>query len=116
MPINSRDKGKRFELALARKFREYGYDARRGQQYCGANGDADVVGLPGIHVEAKHCEKMHLYDWIAQAKRDASQTGLLPAVFHKRNHAEILVTMTIDDWFDLYREFEAGHEFEGGYK
>lgn len=111
MPINSKQKGKRFELTLVRKFREYGYECRRGQQYCGANGDADVVGLPGIWIEAKHCEKMQLYDWIAQAKRDASKTGLLPAVFHKKNNAEILVTMEIGDWFDLYREFEAGHDW-----
>ena len=52
--INSRAKGARAELALAKVFREHGYEARRGQQYCGANGDADVVGLPYTHVECKH--------------------------------------------------------------
>jgi hypothetical protein len=73
-----------------------------------------VVGLPGIHVEAKHCEQMRLYEWMAQAKRDAEAGGgnALPAVFHKKNHAEILVTMTIDDWFNLYREWEAGHDLK----
>lgn len=62
MPINSKQKGKRFELELSRKFREYGYTAsRRTAQYCGNTGDAsDVVGLPGIHVEAKHQERMQL--------------------------------------------------------
>lgn len=43
---NSRQKGARGERELARILREYGYDCRRGQQYCGANGDADVVGFP----------------------------------------------------------------------
>ena len=39
-------------------------------------GDAsDVVGLPGIHVEAKHQENMRLYDWIEQARRDAEANG-----------------------------------------
>lgn len=52
--MNSKAKGARFERLLASKLRDYGYDARRGQQYCGANGDADVIGLPGIHIEAKH--------------------------------------------------------------
>ena len=112
----SRDKGKRFERALASRFREYGFtDARRTAQYCGSTGDAsDVVGLPGIHVEAKHVEKMSLYDWMAQAKRDAAAggKGALPAVFHKKNNAEILVTMEIGDWFNLYREFAAGFELE----
>lgn len=110
MPVNSKQKGARFERQLASKFREYGYDdARRTAQYCGNTGDAsDVVGLPGIHIEAKHQEAMRLYDWIAQAKRDSEGTGKLPAVFHKKNNAEILVTMTLEDWMNLYREFEAG--------
>lgn len=108
---NSKQKGARFERQLAGKFREYGYDARRTAQYCGNTGDAsDVVGLPGIHVEAKHAEAMRLYDWIDQAKRDAAANGKgnLPAVFHKKNNAEILVTMPLDCWMQIYREYEAG--------
>lgn len=112
--INSRQKGARFERTLAARFREYGYeDSRRGQQYCGSSGDADVIGLPGIHVEAKHVEQMRLYEWMAQAKRDAEGTGRLPAVFHKKNNAEILVTMEISDFMTLYREFELNMESEG---
>jgi len=114
---NSKQKGARFERTLAGLFRDQGYgEARRTAQYCGNTGDAsDVVGLPGIHVEAKHQEKMCLYDWIAQAKRDAAANGKgnLPAVFHKKNNAEILVTMTLDDWFNLYREWEAGFDLKG---
>lgn len=110
--INSKQKGARFERLLASKFREYGYDdARRTAQYCGNTGDAsDVVGLPGIHVEAKHCERMELYNWMAQAIRDAKagEEDKLPAVFHKKNNADILVTMRLEDWFNLYREWEAG--------
>lgn len=103
---NSRQKGARFERTLAAALRDYGYECRRGQQYCGANGDADVIGLPGIHIEAKHQERMSLYDWMEQAKRDAKQ-GELPAVFHKKNNAEILVSMELSDWIKLYREWEA---------
>lgn len=105
--VNSKQKGARFERQLASKFREYGYNCRRGQQYCGANGDADVVGLPGIHIEAKHQEKMYLYDWMAQAKADARPEEI-PAVFHKKNNADILVTLSFDDFIKLYREYEAG--------
>lgn len=114
MPINSKDKGKRFERTLARLLREYGYDdARRTNQYCGNTGDAsDVVGLPGLHIECKHQERMSLYDWVAQAKRDSDGTGRLPAVFHKKNNAEVLVTMTIDDFMQIYREWEAGMDLE----
>ena len=114
--INSKQKGARFERLLASKFREYGYDdARRTAQYCGNTGDAsDVVGLRGLHVEAKHQERMNLYEWMAQAKRDAEAGGgdRLPAVFHKKNNAEILVTMELEDFMCLYREWEAGFDLE----
>lgn len=116
MAVNSKQKGARFERLLASKFREYGYDARRTAQYCGNTGDAsDVVGLRGLHIEAKHQETMRLYEWMAQAKRDAEAggEGRLPAVFHKKNNAEILVTMRLDDFMNLYREWEAGFDLKG---
>jgi Holliday junction resolvase len=114
MAVNSKQKGARFERSLASLLRNYGYEARRTAQYCGNTGDAsDVVGLPGIHIEAKHQERMNLYDWMAQAKRDAGGKKL-PAVFHKKNNAEILVTMELDDWMNLYREWEAGFNLSGG--
>ena len=104
-----RDKGRRFEQKLARIFRDNGYSARRTSQYCGNTGDAsDVVGLPGIHIEAKHQEKMYLYPWMEQAARDAGTSGLFPTVFHKKNNARILVTMYLEDWLQIYREYESG--------
>lgn len=107
--VNSRAKGARFERLLASRLREYGYEARRGQQFSGANGDADVVGLPGIHIEAKHNEHLNVFDAMAQSKRDA-RDGEIPVVMHKKNNTEILVTMEFDDWMQIYREWEAGHD------
>jgi Holliday junction resolvase len=115
--INSKQKGARFERLLASRFREYGFDARRTAQYCGNTGDAaDVTGLPGVHVEAKHAEQMRLYEWIAQAKRDAEAGGKgnLPAVFHKKNHAEILVTVEFDTFMQLYKEWWENNGAEDG--
>ena len=102
---NSRAKGAKGERELARKLREYGYDCRRGQQYCGANGDADVVGLEGIHIECKRVERLNIEDAIAQAKRDARE-GELPAVFHRKNNHEWLVTMPLPDWMRMYGDYE----------
>ena len=115
--INSKAKGARFERTLAKIFREqYGYsDSRRTAQYCGNTGDAsDVIGLPGIHIEAKHQERMYLYDWMSQAISDAeaSEECKIPAVFHKKNNAEILVTLRLDDFMKIYREYEAGMIFD----
>ena len=104
MAINSRNKGAAGERELAKKLKDYGYDCRRGQQYCGVNGDADVIGLPGIHIECKRVEKLNIYDAIFQAKRD-SKTDELPAVFHRKNNCEWLVTMTLQDWQEIYREW-----------
>ena len=105
--INSRAKGAKGERELAGLLRDHGYKARRGQQYCGANGAADVVGLPGIHAECKRVEKLNIYDAIDQAKRD-KKDDLLPAVFHRKNNHEWLVTMPLDDWINIYKEWEAG--------
>ena len=75
----SRDKGKRYERELASQLRGYGFDARRSAQYAGNTGEAaDVVGLPGIHIEAKHVETMRLYEWMAQAVHDAGSRERRP--------------------------------------
>ena len=99
--MNSRQKGARGERELAGILRGYGYDTRRGQQYCGANGDADVVGLPGVHIECKRVEHLNLYDAMAQAKHDKKEDEL-PAVFHRKNDCKWLVTMELDDWMRLF--------------
>lgn len=114
-----REKGKRGERELSRKLQEYGYDCRRGQQYCGADGSADVIGLPGIHIECKRVERLNLQEAVEQSVRDAEAAGLslteeiLPAVFHRRDRSEWLVTMPLEEWIKLYREWEAGQKIEG---
>ena len=104
MAVNSRRKGAAGERELASVLREYGHDCRRSQQYCGANGDADVVGLPGIHIECKRVEKLNIYDAIDQSRRDAVNREL-PAVFHRKNHCDWLVTMRLEDWMEIYKEY-----------
>ncbi len=101
--MNSRQKGAAGERELACALREHGYNARRGQQYSGANGDADVVGLPGIHIECKRVERLNILEAMKQAIRDALD-GELPAVFHRRNREPWLVTMRLDDWIKLYQK------------
>ena len=106
MPVNSKQKGARYERELAAYFRDCGYSTRRSAQYCGNTGDAaDIVGLPFIHVEAKHQETLRLKDWIDQAVHDATGDKL-PAVFHRKNGEKTLVTMRLDDWMELYKGYE----------
>lgn len=114
---NGKQKGKRYEIHVAHRFRDEGYkDARRSQQYAGINNDADVVGVPGIHIEAKAREAMshsQLYDAIAQSKRDAREDEI-PIVIHKMNRCNDLVTMEFDSWIVMFREWEAGRENADG--
>lgn len=105
--MNSRAKGAGGERELAKKLREYGYDCRRGQQFSGANGDADVVGLPGIHIECKRVERLNLEDAMAQSRRDARE-GEIPVVMHRKTRSPWMVTMTLEEWMEIYREWEAG--------
>ena len=112
MAINSIQKGKAGERELAKKLREYGFDCRRGQQYSGVEGE-DVVGLSGIHIEVKRVERLNIYDAVDQAKRDSDYKALpfedkLPAVFHRKNHCEWLVTMPLTAWIEIYREWANG--------
>lgn len=54
---NSRQKGKRGELAAAHYLRSLGFiSARRGVQYSGSPDSPDVVcdELPGVHIEVKY--------------------------------------------------------------
>lgn len=92
--------------------RDFGYQAQRGQQYCGANGDADVLGLRGIHIECKRVEHLNIQAAMEQAVRD-SKADEFPTVFHRKDRCEWLVTMRLEDWIQIYKELEAGQVTEG---
>ena len=105
--MNSRSKGKRGELEAAHLLQKYGYDARRGQQFSGANGDADVVGLPHIHLEVKRVEKLNIDDALTQSIRDAREAEI-PVVLHRKNRTEWKITMRFSDWVEMYKAWEKG--------
>ena len=106
MPINSKRKGATGEREIVRKLREYGYETRRSVQYNGKaeEGQADIIGLDGIHAEIKRVERLNIYDAMAQAKHDAKPDEL-PTVFHRRNNCKWLVTMELNEWMKLYKEY-----------
>ena len=105
--MNSREKGKTGERELAAVLREHGYTARRGQQFCGANGDADVIGIPGIHIECKRVEKLNIENAMAQSISDA-ESSEVPVVMHRKNRQKWLVTLKLDDFIRIIKE--AGYE------
>ena len=107
MGINSRDKGARYERETAKYLQGFGYDTSRSAQWCGKTGQADVIGLPKIHIECKHYKNRAFdYEWMDQAKRDA-RPGEIPVVFHKTDYHEDVVTMRRCDFMELYTEWES---------
>ena len=109
MAINSKRKGKTGELELAKILREYGFEkARRSQQYAGGTEEsADLIGLPYIHIECKRVERLNIENAMEQAEMDCKGEKL-PAVFHRKNGKQWLVTMPLDKWMEVYQEYYSG--------
>lgn len=100
--INSRNKGASAERELANFLKDHGYEsAARGQQHKGGGDSPDVVGLPGIHIEAKRVEAGNLYVWLAQAVRDAAGSGNLPIVVHRRNKQRWVAILDLEAFLNL---------------
>ena len=103
---NSKQKGKRGELEIAKILKSYGYNCRRSVQYNGRapEGAADIVGLPGVHAEVKRVQSgfSAIQNAMAQAIRDSADTAETPVVFHRQNRSPWLVTMRLEDWLAMY--------------
>ncbi len=102
----SREKGKRYELELMHILRDfYGYGVRRGYVF---QHESDVIGLPGIHIECKAVEHLNLRKAYKQAVEEAQkrQDGT-PVVFHHKAREGWLVTLSLEDFMDMYGAWEA---------
>lgn len=105
MWLIARKNGAVGERELANKLKEYGFDCRRTQQFCGRGGEsADVIGLPYIHIECKRNEKLNIDDALIQAINDC-KPGRVPAVFHRKNKTKWKVTLGLDDFMRIYGEY-----------
>ena len=101
--MNSREKGKRGERELASVLRDLGHQARRGQQFSGLYGDADVIGVEGLHIECKRVEKgLNLEKALEQSTRDARE-GEVPVVMHRRNNERWKVTLYLEDFDAVWK-------------
>lgn len=96
--VNSRAKGARAERALSKELVDLGLvsEARRGQQFSGSPDSPDIIhDIPWLHIECKHVEKLNIHNAIGQAVKDAGDK--VPAVVHKRNRGDWLVTVRLSD-------------------
>lgn len=97
--VNGNLKGKAGEReacrAIADVFKLPANTLRRSQQYCGAAGDADVVGIPNLHIECKRVEKLNLDAAIKKVTEECPE-GDVPIVVHRRNRKKWRVTVELD--------------------
>lgn len=94
--VNSKTKGANGERELAQMLRYQGHiGARRGQQFCGLNGTADVIGVDGVHIECKRVERFTDEPALQQAERDA-RAGEVPVVIYRRNKEKWKVCLRQD--------------------
>ena len=102
----SHNKRKRGEQELSRKMRELGFlSAHRSQQYCGSTSSADLLGVPGVHIECKFVEKLSLNKAYEQAVRDSIGSTDMPIVCHRRSREPWLITMSLNDWAKIYHKY-----------
>ena len=104
--INSRNKGARGEVEFAKKLREYGYEAERGQQHAGGKDSPDVkTNMTRIHWEVKRVQKLNLDKAMEQSIRDAGENET-PAVAHRKDRGKWLVTMPLEEFMEYYQAWE----------
>ena len=102
---NGNQKGKAGEREASALLREFGFKARRGQQYSGGGDSPDVVhNIPNTHIEVKRTETLSIYKAIGQAREDSAGTGNVPLVLHRRNGKEWLAILPAKDLLRTIRE------------
>jgi len=96
----SRNKGKVGEREVAALLRAHGFDGARGVQYQGGRDSADVVGLPGFHIEVKRAETFSPYKALEQAVADSGGAAT-PVVFHRSNARQWIAVMDAGEFLKL---------------
>lgn len=105
-----REKGKVGEREVSKINREAGFlDSRRGVQYHGGGDSPDVIGIPGVHLEVKRVEKLHLWDSLQQAFDDAAD-GEYPVVVHRANRKPWICILDYKDFLEIYKGYLASLE------
>lgn len=114
-----KEKGRQWEHELAAYLNERIFDGREqvsrmpmsgAATFGTALGGADLMGLPGLHVEAKRTERLDIRGALRQAMASASKTKESPApapvVITRRNREaadDAIVAMRLQDFARILR-------------
>lgn len=103
----ARIKGANFERELARIISEKTpLEARRGlAQTRGGGAEVSDVEIQYIHIEAKRHKRCNIKSALEQAINDSKVNGKIPVAITKDDRKEILCTMLLKDWIELFNAF-----------
>ena len=103
----ARIKGATFERQLAKYFTDNTVlEAKRGIGQTRSGGaEVSDVDMPIIHVEAKRHKRCNIKAALRQAIEDASVNGKIPVAITKDDRADILCTMRIAEWIELFNAY-----------
>tara|TARA_B100001057_G_C22798142_1_gene930482 strand:- start:169 stop:552 length:384 start_codon:yes stop_codon:yes gene_type:complete len=73
-------------------------------------GGADVLGVPGIFIEAKRVERLNFHDALRQAERNIEKTNSpeVPIVVNRKNRmktGDSLCLIRLDDFLRFYSSY-----------
>lgn len=106
MSRSQREKGAAGEREVQEIARAHGFDACRRAFASGAQGGADLTGIPGIALEVKRTERLNLPAAFRQAQAAAHHTEI-PVVAHRSNRQPWLATLELDELLALLKRAEA---------
>lgn len=96
MGKSQREKGANAEREVAQLIRKHGFNARRGQVF---NHEPDIITDIPVHLEIKRQETTKIHEWMKQSTEQSR--GQSPAVVHRRNREDWLITMKFEDWLEI---------------
>lgn len=93
--VNSRAKGCRYELELSKSLAALlGLEMERGARN-GVPGADDVIGWPGVHIEAKRRKGIAALAWLKQSVKDCK--GDVPIVVMREDRGEDVLMIRLED-------------------
>lgn len=96
-----KEKGSAFERDVQDMARAHGFTECRRAFASGAQGGADLTGIPGLAIEAKRQERVSLPAWWAQAVA-AAAPGETPCVALRWSRGPALAVIELDELLALW--------------
>lgn len=100
-PINSRSKGKRNELALAKVLAPFYPECGRNLDQFGAD-KRDLLNVADLHIQCKAVERLNIWAALNQAITEAKDTDL-PIVAFRRNRTPWYAALELDELLPLLK-------------